>query len=87
VQGLTEHGFVETARGKHGGMQLSCKPSEISVGDVVRKMESHFNIVDCLDDESGTCCIESSCGLKAVIQRATGSFLKELDEASLADVL
>jgi len=87
VQGLTESGFVATTRGKHGGMQLACEAKDISVGSVVRKMENHFNIVECFEFSSVSCCIESSCGLKGVIHRATNNFLKELDQTSLAEVL
>jgi len=87
VQGLTEAGYVKTTRGKHGGMQLACEAKDISVGSVVRKMENHFNIVECFEVSTDGCCIESSCGLKGVIQRATNNFLKELDKATLQDVL
>jgi Rrf2 family transcriptional regulator, nitric oxide-sensitive transcriptional repressor len=87
VQGLTESGFVKTTRGKHGGMQLAHDSKDISVGSVVRKMENHFNIVECFELSTDGCCIENSCGLKAVIHRATSHFLKELDKTSLADVL
>jgi len=87
VQGLTEHGYVVTTRGKHGGMKLSCEAKNISVGDVVRKIENHLNIVECFDNKSDGCCIVNSCGLKGVIHRATNTFLSELDKSSLADVL
>lgn len=87
VQGLTEAGFVKTTRGKHGGMQLSREASDISVGSVVRKMENHFDIVECFEDKSDGCCIASSCRLKGVIHQATNNFLAELDQTSLSDVL
>jgi len=87
VQGLTEAGYVKTTRGKHGGMRLAYDAKDISVGSVVRKMENHFNIVECFEFKSIGCCIENSCGLKGVIHRATDKFLKELDETSLLDVL
>ena len=44
VQGLVEHGFLHTTRGKNGGMQLACNSDKISIGKVVRKMENHFTI-------------------------------------------
>ena len=87
VQGLNEHGFVKTIRGKNGGMQLADDPVNISIGHVVRKMENHFDIVECFDDNAETCPLEDACRLKAVISRAANNFLKELDETTLADVL
>ena len=87
AQGLTEAGYVKTTRGKHGGMRLASDAKDISVGNVVRKMENHFNVVECFESGNDTCRIEKRCGLKGVIQRATNTFLKELDQTSLADVL
>jgi len=87
VQGLTESGYVKTTRGKRGGMRLACDAKDISVGSVVRKMENHFNVVECFEFNSEGCRIVNSCGLKGVIHRATDNFLKELDKTSLADVL
>ncbi len=87
VQGLTEHGFVLTTRGKHGGMKLSRAAKDVSIGEVVRKLENHFNMVECFAEKTNACCIVSSCGLKGVIHKATDNFLNELDKSSLADVL
>jgi len=87
AQGLAEAGYVKTTRGKNGGMLLAFDAKDISVGSVVRKMENHFNVVECFDFSSERCCIEKSCGLKGAIHRATNNFLKELDQTSLADVL
>ena len=87
VQGLTEHGFVETSRGKNGGMQLARYAKEISVGEVVRLMEKHFDIVECFNHQTGNCVVDGSCVLKGLFRRAVNNFLKELDGISLADIL
>lgn len=87
VQGLTEHSFVTTVRGKHGGMQLARDAGNISVGDVVRHMENHFNIVECFDDAADACPLDGVCRLKSMINRAVINFLNELDEISLDDML
>lgn len=87
VQGLTEHGFVSTVRGKHGGMMLAREPVDISIGEVVRRMENHFNLVSCLDASSEVCMVDKTCPLKSILQHAMETFLQELDVISLADVL
>jgi len=87
VQGLSEHGFVTTVRGKNGGMQLASDVDNISIGNVIRHMENHFDIVECLDQTTGNCVIDRSCKLKGVLNHAVNNFLKELDGISLADVL
>jgi len=86
VQGLVEHGFVETIRGKHGGMQLAHESRNISIGKVVRRMENHFNIVECFDPEKDVCVLTDVCRLKSILTHATENYLKELDKISLADV-
>lgn len=87
VQGLTEHGFVSTVRGKHGGMVLAQDPADITIGGVVRRMENHFNLVSCLDASGEICMVDKTCRLKNILQHATETFLQELDVITLADVL
>ena len=87
VQGLTEHNFVVTTRGNHGGMKLAVAAEDISVGYVVRNLENHFNVVECFDDKSAGCKIQSSCKLKGVVFRAVNNFLDELDQTHLSDLL
>jgi Rrf2 family transcriptional regulator, nitric oxide-sensitive transcriptional repressor len=39
VQDLAEAGLVRTLRGAHGGVLLARPPAEISLGEVVRRLE------------------------------------------------
>ena len=87
VQGLTEHGYVTTVRGKSGGMHLAHEPENISVGDVIRQMENHFELVECFGVESNTCPVTGACELKHVLDNALNTFLTELDKVSLADII
>lgn len=87
VQGLTEHGFVSTVRGKHGGMVLARDPADITIGEVVRRMENHFNLVSCLESSSEICMVDKTCPLKNILRHATETFLQELDAITLAEVL
>lgn len=87
VQGLTEHGYVTTTRGKNGGMKLARHATNISVGEVIRNMENHFDIVECFDHTNESCTINSACKLKGILHQAVNNFLKELDAVSLADVI
>lgn len=47
VHQLGRFGFVETVRGRSGGLRLARAPEAIRGGDVVRRMEGDFEIVDC----------------------------------------
>lgn len=86
VQGLVEHGFLHTTRGKNGGMQLARDDDKISIGKVVRKMENHFNLVECFDTEQAGCALDGACRLKGLLARATEEFLHNLDGVTLADM-
>src|SRR5579863_7023144 len=48
VQQLGQKGYLETVRGKNGGMRLARKPAHISVGAVVRDMEEELGVLGCL---------------------------------------
>lgn len=85
VHHLSTENFIQTTRGKHGGMRLARAPEMISVGDVVRRMEPNFNIVECFSAESQPCTIISVCALKEVLYRAGNEFLGVLDKYTVAD--
>ncbi len=86
VQGLVEHKFAKTVRGKNGGMQLAQSTNDISIGKVVRCMENHFNLVECFSADDNNCSLDGACRLKGILQRTTEAFLKTLDAISLADI-
>jgi Rrf2 family nitric oxide-sensitive transcriptional repressor len=87
VARLAESGYVETLRGKGGGMRLARAPREIRLGAVVRAMEAQLGVVECLTEEGGHCVIAQVCRLKGMMHTATGAFLDSLDQHSLEDVL
>jgi Rrf2 family transcriptional regulator, nitric oxide-sensitive transcriptional repressor len=87
VARLAESGYVETLRGKGGGMRLARAPREIGLGAVVRDMEAELGVVECLTEEGGHCVIAPACKLKGLLQQATDAFLETLDQHTLEDVL
>jgi Rrf2 family transcriptional regulator, nitric oxide-sensitive transcriptional repressor len=86
VAGLVERRYVETQRGKGGGMRLARPPDEIVLGVVVREMESELGVVECLEADGGHCVITPACGLKGVLAHATEEFLQVLDRYTLDDL-
>lgn len=79
-------GWLETVRGKGGGMRLKASPQCIGLGAVVRSMEPDFNVVECLAGDSA-CQLASSCHLPGIINGALQSFMQHLDCYTLADLL
>lgn len=83
---LGRDGFIETVRGRSGGLRLARSPAAIVVGDVVRRMEGDFALVECFEAGTGTCLITPSCRLKGVLRSAMEAFLSELDNHTIHDL-
>ncbi|MFN3400681.1 MAG: RrF2 family transcriptional regulator [Ferrovibrio sp.] len=81
VQDLGRAGFVETVRGRHGGLRLARAAHEITIGQVVRHTEADEGLVDC-----STCRIAEGCRLPAVIAQAREAFMVVLDQCLLTEV-
>ena len=87
VHHLAKEGYVETTRGKGGGMRLARAPERINVGAVVRGTEEDFALVECFQEGNRDCPIIPACVLPPILERALGAFFRELDAQSLADLL
>ena len=87
VHHLARQGYVETARGKGGGMRLARAPDTINIGEVVRAAEDDFALVECLRRVGGRCPIAPACVLSSALVRARAAFFDVLDSQTLADAL
>lgn len=83
---LAQAGWIETVRGKHGGMRLARAPADIPIGAVVRDMENDLAVVACLGGVTD-CILAGQCGLTGIMQGALDKFLAHLDGYTLADIL
>jgi Rrf2 family nitric oxide-sensitive transcriptional repressor len=86
VNRLAQQGYVDTVRGRGGGIRLGRPASAISVGAVVRDTEEELDVMGCLGD-AGFCRIEGCCVLRRALREATNAFLEVLDGYTLADLL
>ena len=85
---LGKLGYIETVRGRGGGLKLAGKPGEINLGQLVRQVESDFAIVECqAPSQRDECVIAPCCRLQVIMDRAVQSFLDVLDQYTLADLL
>ncbi|MBZ0072278.1 MAG: Rrf2 family transcriptional regulator [Thiohalobacteraceae bacterium] len=87
VHYLGQQGYVETVRGKSGGVRLGMQPEQINLGQLVRGTESSTSLVECFAADSSRCRIEPACALRGILQRALQAFYAVLDGYTLADVM
>lgn len=87
VHRLGTCGYVETVRGKGGGIRLARPPERIRLGDVVRDFEEDMALVECFNEDSNTCPIEANCSLQKLLRDSLRAFLEKLDEHTLADLV
>ena len=87
VKQLAQQGYIESARGRGGGMRLALPADEIVIGDVVRSSEERLALVECFDSEANECCIEPACGLARAMDEALRAFMDVLDGYTLADAV
>ncbi|MFA9461285.1 Rrf2 family transcriptional regulator [Thiohalorhabdus methylotrophus] len=84
VNVLGREGYLQTVRGKGGGIRLGMPPEQIGVGAVVRVMEENLDIIDCVGTE---CPIIAPCRLRTALGEARDAFLAVLDSYTLADLV
>lgn len=87
VNNLATLGYIETTRGRGGGIRIKMAPEEINIGALIRKTEEHFTLVECFDRETNTCPIAGICGLQGVLGEALNAYLSVLDKYTLQDIL
>jgi Rrf2 family nitric oxide-sensitive transcriptional repressor len=83
VHRLGQLGYIETIRGKGGGIRLGRDSADIRIGAVVRDMEANLELIDC---NTPPCPLNCGCRLKGILGQAAAAFLEVLDRYTLADI-
>ena len=84
---LGKQGWIDTVRGKGGGLLLARSPQDIRIGKVVRDTEGAARPAECFELDGGHCVISSCCRLKGVMAEAVKAFYAVLDGYTLADLV
>ncbi|MFW7268661.1 Rrf2 family transcriptional regulator [Gluconacetobacter sp. Hr-1-5] len=85
-------GFIDTIRGRNGGIRLARPAPDITIGAVVRYMEDDMALLACMADNPeadprGQCTLMPACRLRGVLGEATLAMTNVLDRYTLADVI
>lgn len=84
---LGRSGFVETVRGRGGGLHLKRELHDIGLGEVIRSTEDDLRLVECFDAVRNSCILAGRCRLTSVIREALAAYLAVLDKYTLSDLV
>lgn len=85
IHNLAQCGYINSTRGKGGGIQLSKEPEAINLCDLIVQLEPNLTLVECFDANHNTCRITNSCGLSAILKESLSAFKHILSQYTLAD--
>ncbi|GAB2295005.1 hypothetical protein Dimus_029193 [Dionaea muscipula] len=79
---LAGSGYVQSLRGRGGGLRLARAASQINIGHMIRHTEGKVDLVGC-----GECPLAPACGMVCVFKDAVENFFVTLDRYSLSDIM
>ena len=83
VHHLGQAGFIQTVRGKSGGIKLAQAAELINLGEVISMMENTLDPINCAEPP---CRLKSVCLVKPIFNKAIQAFIDELNQHTLADI-
>jgi Rrf2 family nitric oxide-sensitive transcriptional repressor len=87
VNRLCELDWLQAKRGPSGGVSFAARSESITVGEIVRTLESQLDLVECFSPRTNTCPLLPACRLAPLLRRAQEAFLAVLDEVTLGDLV
>ncbi len=87
VHQLGVAGYIETVRGRGGGLRLAKPVEAIGLGEVVRYTEPDMAIASCLKPVDAPCAIRQCCLLRRALEKASDAFLHVLEGYTLGDLV
>ncbi|MEU6583593.1 Rrf2 family transcriptional regulator [Nocardia sp. NPDC046763] len=85
ISRLAELGYVESQRGRTGGIFLTEAGRKTTIGTIVRQLECDNEVIECGGDNP--CRLANACRLRGVLATAQNAFYAELDRYVLSDLV
>jgi Rrf2 family nitric oxide-sensitive transcriptional repressor len=83
VNKLGKLGWVETQRGRGGGLRLAVPADSLRLGDVLSGLEPTHSLVDC---DTPPCVLRQRCSVKSALDQALAAFYASLNEHTLSEL-
>ncbi|MGV8967806.1 MAG: RrF2 family transcriptional regulator [Cellulomonas sp.] len=85
VARLRELDLIEVTRGRAGGVRISPAGRQVTVGWVLRTLETRTDVADC-ETPNGACPLLDGCGLRGALGRARAAFYAELEDVTISSL-
>ena len=85
VHKLANLGYIQSQKGRNGGLRLGMEPKDINLGTVLQSTEENMGIMDCFSQQD--CPLLHGCTLKRIAKRALAAFIQEFSNHTLQDLL
>ncbi len=86
AQSLVQAGWIDSIRGRNGGLLLAEGARDVRLSTVVEHLEP-LGLAECFDPELGACVLVSACRLKGVLLEAREAFVGVLGKYTLRDLV
>lgn len=87
INQLSQLKYLNTQRGRNGGMALARSADAIRIGDVFRDVEGDLPIAECFADADNSCPLVEACRLKLALANAAQAFYASLDDITLESLI
>ncbi len=84
---LSREGYVRSVRGVGGGLELAQAPNDISLGDVIVRLEGSLELLECVGAKQNVCVLQPDCRLRGVLAEAERLQVEYLRSIRLSDVV
>jgi Rrf2 family protein len=86
IRPLKKAQFVTSFRGPKGGHKLAKKPEDVTLGQIVRLLESQSELVGCISCPE-KCPMSDDCKSRMAWKEATQALFHKLDATTIADLM
>lgn len=84
VNNLARLGYIDSQRGRGGGIRLGKPAADIRIGEIVRAMEPTLTPINCFEPR---CALLPDCRFKSILALASAAFIETIDGYTLEDLL
>ena len=87
IHKLAKTEYIISTKGRNGWLKIGVEPIEINLGKVLKSTEENLNLVECMNNPKLCTLMTSGCMLKGIFSKSLQSYVNELSQYTLEDIL